>query len=1836
MAAKTDLLEEILRGIVREVNQKGNPAEAHSVNKLAADIFGYLQPRKDYFSGEIDFECLQRIFQFLRVVFHTEQKKLQHLGIGCMQRLLEDERFSPNNLTGESRHSFPEMFVNALAELCLEGSDDTVVEILRVSLQLACQPLWMQDPYALMKIIMFCMQVCGLRRSVNVKTAASATNVQAVTSFCKTVLNNANSAVDSVLPSDFQTVLTFFGDNLENLQNFSDDIKGIEVLRTTLLSIYTILRHTSKPIQHHPQFQEYVWRKITPALCHWLGKPAEMYMQSIARHVQAAAGLTNTNDMEMIEIKLIAQIFVHLARTYSRTDSMRCVLGSLLQRMASVVSVRQRLYTLSNLIEVLDSPHFLAELEGPNDHGFMPDTCLIAIVSETLAKLARIKHHEVETVCTKLALAFLTSLEHLMEGTDLAADQVAGINNAFARLGDTSPPSVEQLEEQAERLATQYQLQTAQSLEEAGAGDLENGRSRLESVDSIDAVEEEGERRGIVEAQTSLEEKTEKAEIRFGSGLETICPPRTEHDEIDSAARFLSQLTVSVRGMISKISTVEVDEAMQQFASDFCEDEKNLYNGIPYVNADAVYVATYQVLRFTVRGRDSRYYGRRLTKKSDAVPPMPEKEFISGVLGCGLLVYMSHAWIREVHQTILDVDILSDAGYMLSENEPPLIQTIRDIEGIGRDHPYLGDCVRLESVTRRSLKPERDAGTKLARYLVGRCWKGLEMSLQSVFLDLFSRTKLLSIKKELTEDVLQLMCSALGGLQRYADLCARLHLFDLCSSAYALLARVCCSSLYPSPSLNTAVTPNPLLLRLHPWSVLSIDVVLRRSLEMGSHNPECWKAFFTCYLYLHRLETKYLMSSKSASLTKRELQDCSSTVADITTRYMGSAETKPSEALDVDHSYMALGALLNSLDQCFVEATQKLNLTNLCNFIRTLGGVLLRVDTERIMLMERLTNVVILSSKCGRPLLHVMIVWATAIPFLYQTAASRTPVVSEKAVSNIHALVAALTSSVTENQHFHFNELQLKPYESLVCTQVCSTELQELIVYSLCNLVETSKSDIKSGWKSLFCTLRGIQIDSKSGSLLQAVSDVYEAYLNSDSIRIYTTSLWECIQSLLKLYRTALDSTTSDSLPLLGQNALKYIGHSMQLMFSLHLMSDFPGLVEAARIRAMLAPVQEIDFVLAIASTTEMLEEHLLEQIYVWIPGEETRSEIRTKFFTQKRSSSVDVEAVMESMWQWNGKKGILMAVHIVVDGLINGLSTSWSAVNSYAVETIIEVLRNGARQKQYTNFCLLIISTSLVPVMQKMLRRKNSRHDGPFQQLIGLLTELVADIFAASAEDLANAEYHLDVIFHFLAECLSCSHEATVKLGSSCVRHLVTRMADLPTTVCRESMVRNLLKVVHVAFVPLQDLMSCYSYHSKSIYGDTAHIKIAVTNDSSFMEMQKMRQNAYQIFLTEPQRKNELNAAINPDTSAAGKSFAFLVYPSELDYHVSSNLFLKRIPVDVLVNSLMCAFQTLNVLQYLLNSHTEPSRIKYLGSYERLMLLCIIRHIYTLACDFDNLSGLKFLIKRVFSSPYAINLCQLVETSGNLHTTELINILLLQRKSSSGVALFSDCPVLKLEDDMMSMEAMTFFEQYYIKWAEHLVQEYLATVSNNDRIIRRCAASKAETTPTSIPERLQETEKSEGSPGLVEVTLSGTTAGGSAPEITGVETRKRVILEIVETIHREMKTISERPLNSADSGEVSRKNPFRESVTSPLELPSDVAVELQTAIEEDVAITILAKRRLIYTVFEIASLPDSERVLLAVAVLRLCKILLEYNCSPDDEMLGTIQKFLMWIKSRF
>lgn len=102
-----------------------------------------------------------------------------------------------------------------------------------------------------------------------------------------------------------------------------------------------------------------------------------------------------------------------------------------------------------------------------------------------------------------------------------------------------------------------------------------------------------------------------------------------------------------------------------------------------------------------------RYYTRRST--ANGLVPMTEKEFVSGVLGCGLLVYMSVVWIGELFAIVSSRDLLAEACTP-AELESPFVQTVRDIDGTGNDHPYLSDYARLDGLSHKMFEPPKVAG----------------------------------------------------------------------------------------------------------------------------------------------------------------------------------------------------------------------------------------------------------------------------------------------------------------------------------------------------------------------------------------------------------------------------------------------------------------------------------------------------------------------------------------------------------------------------------------------------------------------------------------------------------------------------------------------------------------------------------------------------------------------------------------------------------------------------------------------------------------------------------------------------------------------------------------------------------------------------------------------------------------------------------------------------------------------------------------------------------------------------------------------------------------------
>lgn len=97
------------------------------------------------------------------------------------------------------------------------------------------------------------------------------------------------------------------------------------------------------------------------------------------------------------------------------------------------------------------------------------------------------------------------------------------------------------------------------------------------------------------------------------------------------------------------------------------------------------------------------------------------------------------------------------------------------------------------------------------------------------------------------------------------------------------------------------------------------------------------------------------------------------------------------------------------------------------------------------LLLHRIGEVTLKCIRSGRPLIHTMKVWSIVGPHFMQAACHKDRIISKKAVACIHDAVTALLNEQAELPHFHFNEALFKPFENLLCLELCDSDVQVII-----------------------------------------------------------------------------------------------------------------------------------------------------------------------------------------------------------------------------------------------------------------------------------------------------------------------------------------------------------------------------------------------------------------------------------------------------------------------------------------------------------------------------------------------------------------------------------------------------------------------------------------------------------------------------------------------------------------------------------------------------------------------------------------------------------------------
>lgn len=311
-------------------------------------------------------------------------------------------------------------------------------------------------------------------------------------------------------------------------------------------------------------------------------------------------------------------------------------------------------------------------------------------------------------------------------------------------------------------------------------------------------------------------------------------------------------------------SCVEVDEAMQEFASAVCQENSLNYSDFEYnvtaINADGIYLTIYSALLLSLQLMKSGYYE---DAEKTILIPMSEQQFVTSVQNAGVLVYLSTPWLCELYQSILVSNPLESLDYEDQySNRSALVDMLCDAGGLGSTQ-MLSEWQRLQSVVRfnEDHNDRREAAKKLCRRLLTCCWESMVTIFSTGLGDfngsgtnrlmaLSKRTLRVKIKNNKNNgEALYAMC--LDGLHSAATLSNSLNLQHLAGKILNLLAA------------NVSQTSGP---KITASQAMSMDVVLNGGLNLGSYSSECWHSIFAVCRHVTQLEHD-IFSLQNPSIT---------------------------------------------------------------------------------------------------------------------------------------------------------------------------------------------------------------------------------------------------------------------------------------------------------------------------------------------------------------------------------------------------------------------------------------------------------------------------------------------------------------------------------------------------------------------------------------------------------------------------------------------------------------------------------------------------------------------------------------------------------------------------------------------------------------------------------------------------------------------------------------------------------------------------------------------------------------------------------------------------------
>lgn len=665
----------------------------------------------------------------------------------------------------------------------------------------------------------------------------------------------------------------------------------------------------------------------------------------------------------------------------------------------------------------------------------------------------------------------------------------------------------------------------------------------------------------------------------------------------------------------------------------------------------------------------------------------------------------------------------------------------------------------------------------------------------------------------------------------------------------------------------------------------------------------------------------------------------------------------------------------------------------------------------------------------------------------------------------------------------------------------------------LCEFVEANRTEICSGWRPLFGTLR--VANSKHNA--NAILEVFRIFLSTDNTLVFANAALDYILCLLSHIRNTIVEETIQDAPIASvilnkstnvtDNFIKtpektngFLDREIESTRILNgpvdlCLESLKLLQNCASILSMMynmpkCPTFNLTHRINIDTEPQLVDPIVQNSSVVYFDQEEY-DQISYKILSMK----IDMENCEKenmTLTKMDKQSGVLRIWYILLEGLCSATVISAQKNQPYIVEALFSLLKDLIADPGI-NFGLYCINHLLLPMVQNWLRQNNKIQKCftiwlNFKHCVGMTSEILVDYIQQlqgnqTKGEMPNIEnpgatLALKQLMLILIECVTQPNENIARLGTSCIRHIILSVGQILTVHQWEILVTGMHRACSLSLNPLQQITLAFKPQSDSFYGDLATVKVAARKDSTVDDNKRLNDLAQQVFLMQSQKNctkcvgKICDCDQNNNIVVDERSYVFLLYPLDITSVLNPDLYTVRVPFrnmvvgilahqmliqtisSALLQNLNHVTPILNILQ--INTCSLRGILTHVNAKHVDILLKCLEISDSRAREFDLRPGLKFLTQKVGNLNKAANLY----TQAN--TSEIVQIIVLIELCLDGIEKYSISPkdlkeLLRRDERDKCLTDIDYVEDFLrklqSKW-EHLCESYMkltVTIPEND-----------------------------------------------------------------------------------------------------------------------------------------------------------------------------------------